>query len=99
VGEYIQTCLACQQDKVDTIMQVSIVTPSHLGVTRGDHVSWPAMRMVIPTIIMIDMSTNINNTILQMLIPHQHITSHSINKAHWDMVAQHIIRYVSPYFT
>jgi len=35
-----------------------VVTPSHLGVTRGDHVSWPAME----TMMVINMSTKSNPT-------------------------------------
>jgi hypothetical protein len=34
----------------------------------------------------------------RMPLPHQHGSSHSINKAHWEMVAQHIMRYISPCF-
>jgi hypothetical protein len=32
---------------------IGIATPSHIGVTRGDHVSWLAMKIVIPMMMMI----------------------------------------------
>jgi hypothetical protein len=35
------------------LLSVVFVTPSHLGVTRGDQVSWPAMKTVIPMMVII----------------------------------------------
>jgi hypothetical protein len=42
------------------------VTPSHLEVTRGDHVSWPTMKTVIPMMMMINILTGNNPSALQM---------------------------------
>jgi hypothetical protein len=42
-----------------------LVTPSHLGVTRGDHISWPTMKIMNP-IMMINILKGNNPSALQM---------------------------------
>jgi hypothetical protein len=52
----------------DVINLNGLVTPPCLGVTRGDHVSWSAMETMIPTMLMINMSTDAPHLPLQLWI-------------------------------
>jgi hypothetical protein len=49
------------------------VTPSHLGVTRGDHVSWSTMKTMIPEMII---------NILHRQQPLRCLPPHHLNSAH-----------------
>jgi hypothetical protein len=52
-----QICTHQEYPQVEHANRMSCHPPC-LGVTRGDHVSWPAMETLIPTMMMIKMSTN-----------------------------------------
>jgi hypothetical protein len=53
------------------------ITPSCLGVTRGDHVPWPNMDTMIPTMMIINMSTDGNPS-----APLIHLYNYRSTKSH-----------------
>jgi hypothetical protein len=57
--------------------------PPCLGVTRGDHVLWPAMENMIPTMMMINMSTDGSSA-----APLIHLYSYKSTKAHHIQASQ-----------
>jgi hypothetical protein len=58
-------------------LKIGSVTPPCPGVTRGDHVSWLAMEKMIPTMMMINMSTDGGPT-----TPLIHLYNYRSTKAH-----------------
>jgi hypothetical protein len=63
------------------------VLPPHLGVTRGDHVSWPTMKTMIPMMMMIGILHR--QQPLRCLPPHPTQLMHLIDMVHSMMVVQH----------
>jgi hypothetical protein len=62
----------------DKFLKLGVICyPPCLGVTRGDHISWPTMEDTIPTMMMINMSTNGNPP-----PPLIHLYSYISTKAH-----------------
>jgi hypothetical protein len=60
------------------------ITPACLGVNRGDHISWPLMEKIIPTMMMMNMSTySIPTSPIKMSLFLQIIQAHHIQSTHY----------------
>ena len=77
-----------------TTLNVRVVCyPSHLGVTRGDHVSWPAMKTVILMMMMINILIGSSPSILQMppsssarlITPNYHGSLEEVGPTHYEL--------------
>jgi hypothetical protein len=67
------------------------VKPSHLGLTRGDHVSWPIVKTMIPMIMMINILYGhhplrwLPPHSANLITPNQHGSSDDGGRAHYKV--------------
>jgi hypothetical protein len=99
--KWAQDCRSWTTRDVEVLMRSMVSTCAHvgaryyphpcLGVTRGDHVSWPTMENMIPTMMMINMSTNsITTTPLIHLYSYRSTEAHHMQATQvWEMVSDH----------